>query len=99
MRERMRSELAMVVVGCGQVWSVVSGWGGTENPRVGGSIPPLAIRHERCISIGFANSRPPSPVPLSLLGPQTGPKANLVPLISGGQHLYSLSNGARRAAE
>jgi hypothetical protein len=33
----------MVVVGCGQVCSVVSGWGRTENPRVGGSIPPLAI--------------------------------------------------------
>src|SRR5882724_11350209 len=36
--------------------------------------------------------------PLSLLGPQTGPKASLVPLISGAQHLHSLSNGTRRAA-
>ena len=45
----------MVVVGCAQVWSVVSVWGRTENPRVGGSIPPLAIPPNRCGSIDFAN--------------------------------------------
>jgi len=43
MREWRPSEVGMVVDACGQVWSVVSGRGMTENPRVGGSIPPLAI--------------------------------------------------------
>jgi len=60
MREWMRSEVGMVVDACGQVWSVVSGRGRTENPRVGGSIPPLATLRNPTLFSEFGKSGRPT---------------------------------------
>jgi len=46
---------ARILACCGLSWSTVLASFGTENPRVGGSIPPLAILPNRCSSIDFAN--------------------------------------------
>jgi hypothetical protein len=81
----------MVVVGCGQVWSVVPGRGRTENPRVGGSIPPLATPPDRCGFIDFASQRLPGAVAVFRFSDrkraQKGPRARQISLLPRHQPL------------
>src|SRR5512146_2865109 len=59
----------------------------TENPRVGGSIPPLAILSNISNDAGFAAPRSPALV-TGGCGPATAPRAPATaPVAAGGGHM------------